>query len=58
MLSPGAMYGATQPRSTSSTPANAKKLIFNAVLKMSVIFVVSTLVLGGTLYFALPTLDE
>lgn len=59
MIVPGATYGATQPRSEShSTPANSKKLIFNAVLKMSVIFIVSTIVLGGTLYLALPTLEE
>jgi hypothetical protein len=33
-------------------------MVLNAALKMAVVFLVSTLVLGGTLWFALPTLEE
>ena len=35
-----------------------RRLLLNAGLKMAVLFVVSTAVLGGTLWIALPTLDE
>jgi hypothetical protein len=52
-----ASYGATFPRSPG-VPPNSRKLIFNAALKMSSIFIISTLLLGGTLWIALPTLDE
>lgn len=54
---PNSSYGATFPRSPG-VPTNSRKLIFNAALKMSTIFVVSTLLLGGTLWLALPTLEE
>ncbi|ETW82904.1 hypothetical protein HETIRDRAFT_316448 [Heterobasidion irregulare TC 32-1] len=37
---------------------NSRRIIFNAALKMGVIFLVSSLFLGGTLWLALPTLDE
>ncbi|CAL1715966.1 unnamed protein product [Somion occarium] len=47
-------YGTT---SESSQPS-AKRILFNATLKMAVIFVVSTVVLGGTLWLALPQLEE
>jgi hypothetical protein len=50
-------YGATFPRS-AGVPSNSRKLIFNAALKMSTIFIVSTLLLGGTLWIALPTLEQ
>ena len=33
-------------------------MILNAALKMAAVFIVSTLVLGGTLWFALPTLEQ
>ena len=46
-------YGATGPSQPSS-----RKLLWNATLKMAVIFTVSTIVLGGTLWLALPTLEE
>lgn len=60
MITPtGPTYGATaEPRSPTAPAPNSRKLLFNAALKMSTIFVVSTIVLGGTLYFALPTLEE
>ncbi|KAH9945482.1 oxalate transporter [Epithele typhae] len=46
-------YGSIQP----SQPSN-RRLIWNAALKMAVIFFVSTALLGGTLWLALPTLQE
>lgn len=46
-------YGTTRP----AGPSN-KRILFTATLKMAAIFVVSTLFLGGTLWLALPTLDE
>lgn len=48
-------YGATTP---SQHPHSSGRLIFNATLKMACIFLVSTLLLGGTLWLALPTLEE
>lgn len=53
---PGSSYGAA-PHSPGAPP-NSRKLIFNAALKMSTIFVISTVFLGGILWLALPTLDE
>lgn len=49
-------YGATIPRSPG-VPSSAR-IIFNATLKMAVLFVISTALLGGTLWLALPTLEE
>ncbi|KDQ57252.1 hypothetical protein JAAARDRAFT_178898 [Jaapia argillacea MUCL 33604] len=40
------------------SPRNSRKLLFNAALKMAMVFLVSTALLGGTLWLALPTLDE
>ncbi|KAG7450949.1 uncharacterized protein BT62DRAFT_926617 [Guyanagaster necrorhizus] len=48
-------YGAL-PRSSSRT--SSRRVIFNATLKMAAIFVVSTIFLGGTLWLALPTLED
>ncbi|KAF8962700.1 hypothetical protein BDZ97DRAFT_1920270 [Flammula alnicola] len=50
-------YGATFPRSPG-VPTSSAKVIFNATLKMACIFIVSTIFLGGTLWLALPTLEE
>jgi hypothetical protein len=47
-------YGATFPRSSS---APSRTIIFNALLKMACLFLLSTAALGGTLWLALPTLD-
>jgi hypothetical protein len=56
LLSPSTTnYGTTLSR---SPPVRSSKVIFNAALKMAVIFVVSTTVLGGTLWMALPSLEE
>lgn len=46
-------YGVATP----STPSN-RRLIWNATLKMGAIFFISTVLLGGTLWLALPTLEE
>ena len=35
-----------------------KKIIFNAGVKMAVIFIVGCAILGGTLWLALPRLEE
>ncbi|KAF9474669.1 hypothetical protein BDN70DRAFT_884553 [Pholiota conissans] len=52
-------YGATFPRSpTTPSSHSSARVIFNATLKMGCIFAVSTLLLGGTLWLALPTLEE
>ncbi|KAJ4479973.1 hypothetical protein J3R30DRAFT_3656916 [Lentinula aciculospora] len=50
-------YGSTMPRSPG-TARSSRKLILNATLKMAAIFVISTAVLGTTLWLALPTLEE
>ncbi|KAK7051101.1 hypothetical protein VNI00_005213 [Paramarasmius palmivorus] len=49
-------YGATVPR--SPTRPSSRKLVFNATLKMACIFLLSSLLLGGILWLALPTLEE
>ena len=48
-------YGSTFPRHPCIPPS--ARIIFNATLKMAVVFIVSTVLLGGTLWLALPTLD-
>ena len=48
-------YGAAH---SLGAPPNSRKLIFNAILKMSTIFIISTVLLGSVLWVALPTLDE
>ncbi|KAF8893291.1 hypothetical protein CPB85DRAFT_1553070 [Mucidula mucida] len=48
-------YGAAQ---LSPSRPSSRRVIFNATLKMAAIFVVSTLLLGGTLWLALPTVEE
>ena len=57
LLSPSTPdYGATFPRSPSIP--SSRRIIFNAMLKMACIFLLSTVALGGTLWLALPTLDQ
>ncbi|KAK0470024.1 uncharacterized protein EV420DRAFT_1497987 [Desarmillaria tabescens] len=48
-------YGAL-PHSPSRP--SSRRVIFNATLKMAAIFVVSTIFLGGTLWLALPTVED
>ncbi|KAH8100164.1 oxalate transporter [Cristinia sonorae] len=50
---PSGTYGTTSPSQPSS-----RRILMNATLKMTLIFVLSTALLGGTLWLALPTLDE
>jgi len=38
-------------------PHHVRRVIFNATLKMAVIFLLSCIVLGGTLWISLPTLE-
>ena len=60
---PSRGYGAT-PGSPSfwarspGMPSFRRPLLMNAAIKMAVLFIVSCLVLGGTLWIALPTLEE
>lgn len=54
---PAASYGAT-PISYELSPAATRRILFNAAMKMAALFIVSTIVLGGTLWLALPTLEE
>ena len=37
---------------------SSRKILLNASMKMAALFIVSTLVLGGTLWLALPPLEE
>ncbi|KAF9466459.1 hypothetical protein BDZ94DRAFT_1157726 [Collybia nuda] len=50
-------YGAANFPHTPSRPSS-RKIIINATLKMACIFAVSSFILGGTLWLALPPLDE
>lgn len=56
LLEPGAAsYGATP---FAPSQSSSRKIILNATIKMACVFLVSTILLGGTLWLALPTLDE
>ncbi|TFY76486.1 hypothetical protein EWM64_g7528 [Hericium alpestre] len=57
LLTPSSPSYGTTPISPG-VPRNSRRLIFNAALKMAVIFTVGSLILGGTLWIALPTLEE
>lgn len=48
-------YGATPSHQSSGS---SRRILINAGLKMAVLFMLSTIVLGGTLWMALPTLEE
>ncbi|KAF9650201.1 hypothetical protein BDM02DRAFT_3093465 [Thelephora ganbajun] len=50
-------YGSI-PHSDRTPPGRSRDIIVRAGLKMALIFVVSCVILGGTLWIALPTLDE
>ena len=54
---PTPSYGAANFPHTPTRPSS-RKVIFNSMLKMACIFAVSSLVLGGVLWLALPTLEE
>ncbi|KAL1756752.1 hypothetical protein FB107DRAFT_260675 [Schizophyllum commune] len=52
-------YGAAFPRHDEHRGrVKSGRIVFNAALKMACIFIVSVVLLGGTLYVALPTLEE
>ncbi|KIL67486.1 hypothetical protein M378DRAFT_185570 [Amanita muscaria Koide BX008] len=48
-------YGSTVRSPTRLSP---RKVIFNATLKMALVFIISTAALGATLWLALPHVDE
>jgi hypothetical protein len=51
---PSVSYG-TAP--VHQPPHHTRRVIFNATLKMALLFVLSCIFLGGTLWIALPTLE-
>ncbi|EJD06614.1 uncharacterized protein FOMMEDRAFT_144586 [Fomitiporia mediterranea MF3/22] len=55
--SSNASYGATMPMSPNSN-ISSRRILLNAGIKMAALFVISTLLLGGTLWLALPPLEE
>ncbi|KAI0028965.1 hypothetical protein K488DRAFT_89230 [Vararia minispora EC-137] len=57
--SSGASYGVPPPLDPlAPTPPPRRRVILNAAIKMTAIFVIGCLVLGGTLWVALPRLEE
>lgn len=50
-------YGSAGHPHTPTRPSS-RKVIVNATLKMATIFLLSTILLGGTLWLTLPTLEE
>lgn len=50
-------YGSVRPTSPGSN-ISSRKLLLNAGIKMAAVFVISTIFLGGTLWLALPILEE
>jgi len=53
----GSFYGATLPQ--SQTPhTSSPKLLLKAAIRMAAVFILSTMLLGGTLWLTLPRLDE
>lgn len=52
-------YGAVplSPSASSEASRSSRKVMINAGLKMSALFIISTAILGGTLWLALPTLE-
>lgn len=57
LMAPTPSYGAANFPHTPTRPSS-RTVIFNAMLKMACIFAVSSIVLGGILWLALPTLEE
>lgn len=49
-------YGAAESQYRSNV--SSRKIMLNATIKMAVLFVISTIVLGTTLWLALPPLEE
>ncbi|KZT41288.1 hypothetical protein SISSUDRAFT_1043127 [Sistotremastrum suecicum HHB10207 ss-3] len=51
-------YGSLPTEMPRSPGVPSKRLLLNAALKCAAIFIISSALLGGTLWLALPTLDE
>lgn len=47
-----------EERPASPSLRSARRPLLNAALKMAAVFIISSVILGGTLWLALPTLDE
>jgi hypothetical protein len=57
--SSGASYGVAPPIDPlAPAQPSRKRIIFKAAVKMAAIFIVGCLLLGGTLYIAMPRLEE
>lgn len=57
LIAPTPSYGAANFPHTPNRPSS-RRVILNATIKMACIFIVSSIVLGGILWLALPTLEE
>lgn len=53
----GSVYGAT-PTQSHAPHTSSPKLLLKAAIRMAAVFILSTILLGGTLWLTLPTLDE
>ncbi|KAG2046686.1 hypothetical protein BDR06DRAFT_1000504 [Suillus hirtellus] len=53
----GSLYGAT-PAHLQASHASSPRLLLKAAIRMAAVFILSTILLGGTLWLTLPTLDE
>lgn len=53
----GSLYGATPARS-QAPHTSSPRLLLKAAIRMAAVFIFSTILLGGTLWLTLPTLDE
>ncbi|KIJ66759.1 hypothetical protein HYDPIDRAFT_26181 [Hydnomerulius pinastri MD-312] len=52
----GSVYGATPGHSQDPRPSSSR-LLFSAAIRMAAVFLISSLLLGGVLWLALPTLQ-
>lgn len=53
----GSFYGAT-PAHSQAPHTSSPRLLLKAAIRMAAVFILSTILLGGTLWLTLPTLDE
>lgn len=53
----GSLYGAT-PAHLQASHTSSPRLLLKAAIRMAAVFILSTILLGGTLWLTLPTLDE
>ncbi|KAG6336363.1 hypothetical protein ID866_2720 [Astraeus odoratus] len=51
-------YGAVRAGTRQDVQPSSSRLLFHAAIRMATVFVLSTILLGGILWIALPTLDE